>query len=189
MTKHLLPCPKCDADLTIDVGQAGQTISCGECHAEVEVPTMRGIRGLPTVAGSSSLGSAEPQWSRRQGILFATGLPVLVVALGVATYLLYLRSLVDTSRPDDRLRATEEVKIDQMTPLEVWGIWQQVRDLRLQRLEIPQHEKNRRYAQNLFIFAMISVGVSVLGLGTMILSFFLRSPPDGKKPAPPRAQK
>jgi flagellar basal body-associated protein FliL len=177
MTKYLLPCPKCDAELPIDIGQAGQTILCSECQADVEVPTMRGIHKLRK---ESSLTNDAPTWSRRQGILFATGLPIMVAALALAAYLLFLRSQIDTSRPEDRFRASEESHIEKMSSAEVWGIWQKWRDVQLQRVDIPQYEKNRHQARKLLILVMASVGVAALGLGAMIAAFVVKPPSDRK---------
>jgi len=165
MTKYLLPCPKCDAELPIDVGQAGQTILCRECQADIEVPTMRGIRNLEKAETSSATKNA-PTWSRRQGILFVTGLPIMVASLTLATYLLFLRSQIDTSQ------------VDKMSSAQVWAEWQIARDLPLQRSDVPQYEKNRREAQRLLILAIASAGVSVLGLGTLIAAFVVKPPPD-----------
>jgi hypothetical protein len=177
MTKYLLPCPKCDAELPIDVGQAGQTILCRECQTDVEVPTMRGIRNLEK-AETSSVTKNAPTWSRRQGILFVTGLPVLVASLALAAYLFFWRSQIDTARPEDRFRAIGESQIDKMSSAQVWAVWQGVRDSHLQRSDVPQYEKNRREARKLLILAIVSIGVSVLGLGTMIAAFLVKPPPD-----------
>jgi hypothetical protein len=143
---------------------------------------MRGIRDLKKAEGSTSTKDA-PTWSRRQGILFATGLPIMIIALALATYFLFLRSKIDTSRPEDQTRARDEAKIDAMSSEEVWTSWQSIRDAQLQRFEAPEYIQNRDEARKFLILAIASVGVAGLGLGAMVAAFFVKPSPVRKSDA------
>ena len=64
--------------------QAGQQITCPGCEKPITVPTMRGIRQLSTAVEASDVKSEKQPWTRRQGILFASGLALALIAKGVA---------------------------------------------------------------------------------------------------------
>lgn len=184
MSKYLLPCSQCGEQLRIDVGQAGQMVKC-ECGAETEVPTMRGIRQLPRVEDARDLKDEQSTWSHQQGMLFATGLPVTIVALGICGYLLWQRSHLDTARPVDVARKAEEAKIDELTPEQLWDEWQKIKNYELTRPETPEFELNRIRAQQMLIMAIVSAVVAAVGLGLMGAAFVLKpgSPPRSKRSA------
>jgi hypothetical protein len=188
MSKYLLPCSNCGEKLMIDVSQAGQSISC-KCGSQTEVPTLRGLQKLERVEGARAPEDTEPAWSQQQGIMFSTGLALIVVGAGLCTYLLWERSKLDTARPIDRLRFREEKAIDGMSPLQVWQIWVQMRDYRLSQDETPQYQLNRQRAQQLLIIASISGGAAIVGLGLLLSSFIVRpkTAPKRKRRKPAKA--
>ena len=173
MSKYLLPCSQCGAHLTIDVGQAGQIIAC-ECGSETEVPTMRVIRKLGRADVPQAREDAESNWTQQQGWLFATGLALLVVGTGLCAYLLWERSKLDTAPPEDFARTHEEEQIDESSPLQLWGLWQQLRDYQLSQTQTPQYQLNRQQAQQYLVTAMISGGLAATGLCTLVAAFFFR---------------
>lgn len=130
---YLLPC-SCGHNLTIDIGQAGQTITCDECTKDVEVPTMRGIRQLepaddyvPEYKGRKppSVESGNPQ-----SVVFSIGLFIAVLGLAVAAVVGYKRSqLVELATPPT---PPDNSKLDQLIDswnvFEVYDFWSQVEE-------------------------------------------------------------
>lgn len=94
--KYLLPC-QCSLHIPIDVSQAGQSVVC-QCGQVVEVPTMREVRQLPSVEEESDT-REKPAWTRRQGVLFVSGMSVALVASLVALYCWNWRSALYVKEP------------------------------------------------------------------------------------------
>ncbi len=101
--KYLLPCT-CGQSIPIEVGQAGQRVTC-VCGATLEVPTMRGIRELVPVEEKADAKQASrgdgTAWSPLQGSLFALGMLLLMIGLVLGAYCGYVVSQIDTSKPQE----------------------------------------------------------------------------------------
>jgi hypothetical protein len=191
MSKYLLPCAQCGAELPIDVSQAGQRVACG-CGAQVEAPTMRGIRQLPRADAGAEREEAAPYWSQQQGMLFASGAAMLAIGLLVCVYLLWRRSLLETERPEDRYQQLEEGEIDKMSPLDLWPIWQGMRSERLSRTDTPLYLANQQQAQQFLVLAIVSAGAAAVGLCVLVSAFFVRPRTEAKgkpKKRPPPKKK
>lgn len=173
MSKYFLPCSNCGAKLTIDVSQAGQSISC-ECGSQTEVPTLRVIQKLERAEDSRAAEDDGPAWSQQQGVMFSVGLAILVLGAGLCVYLLWERSKLDTARPEDRLRLHDEKAIDDLSPLQTWQLWVQMRDHQLSQEETPEYQLNRQRAQQLLIIASVSGGAAIVGLGLLLSAFLVR---------------
>lgn len=71
MSNFLLPCA-CGTQTPVSIAQAGQSIRCA-CGAQLEVPTLRGLRALPqaTPQGGGQRGHAPARaWNNRHRIAF-----------------------------------------------------------------------------------------------------------------------
>ena len=82
MSEYLLPC-SCGQKVPVSARHAGQTVRC-TCGAELDVPTLRGLRELET-AGSPTV-SARRAWGNRQRVVFLLAVASLV-AFAVAGFL------------------------------------------------------------------------------------------------------
>lgn len=149
---------------------------------------MRDIRQLRPAEDPASSEAKTATWSRRQGLLFASGLPLMIGALGVGLYLLWLRSGVDTSPPKDNLKTLAEAEIDRMPAEGLWALWQDYREHQLQRLDTPPHVANQQYAQRLLVLALIALGMSLIGLGGVVAAFLLK-PAAASAAAPTRRRR
>jgi hypothetical protein len=82
MPDYLLPCD-CGAKTPVSTAHAGNTVSC-VCGADLHVPTLRGLRDLPTVSQAGA--KTARAWEDRHRVAFLL-LLVSLVCLGVAVYL------------------------------------------------------------------------------------------------------
>jgi len=80
--KYLLPCERCSEKLTVDLSQAGRQLVC-RCGATLEVPSLRAIRSLETVADAGAK-PVRRSWSPARGVSFAVGLVIVLAGLFVA---------------------------------------------------------------------------------------------------------
>jgi hypothetical protein len=79
--KYILSCPKCQRDMPVESGQAGQMLHCA-CGQQVEVPTIRQLRQLRPADDEPA---AVSRWNRRHGYRFVGGV-ITAVALVLAGY-------------------------------------------------------------------------------------------------------
>ena len=83
MPRYLLPCP-CGQSISINTIQAGQEVRCS-CGQSQLAPTLREIRQLPEVEPAiTQLQLVKEPWSVNRTIVFAVGLIVIVLSVGVA---------------------------------------------------------------------------------------------------------
>ncbi len=136
---------------------------------------MRAIRNLKPANGTSAQSAAR--WSLTQGILFVAGTLVLVISGGVAGYLLYQRSGLDTAEPDaiayDQLIDEEYGKLsdtellDQMRWIEAFGLGTRIK---------PKYVLERQKAARYLMGSYIALGVAATGLVVAGASVALRVP-------------
>ncbi len=80
---YLLPCT-CGESVRVLPRNAGETRTC-VCGRELTVPNLRQLKKLETVSESESESASRP-WSIFRAILFVSGIPVFVIAGGVAIW-------------------------------------------------------------------------------------------------------
>lgn len=51
---HLLPCPSCQTSLPVSLAQAGESVTCPSCQANVDIPKLGDLRRLPLDQNSLS---------------------------------------------------------------------------------------------------------------------------------------
>ena len=81
--RYLLPC-LCGKKIPVDRAQAGQTIQC-ECGADVEVPTLLGLRSLEMIEEESPT-TTRSGWGVPQGLTIVGG----VITLGAVAACSYI---------------------------------------------------------------------------------------------------
>jgi hypothetical protein len=122
---YLLPCTACGSKIPVSTGQAGQSLRCGTCGAEFEVPSIRELRSLQVAANAPT---AAPAWERRQGLIFLGGAIALLALAGVALLEVLKPALIDVSAVIGEVNSaavTDEIK--SVTPDENYMRYESVR--------------------------------------------------------------
>ncbi len=107
---YLLPCPACGNKLTVVAGQAGQLVQC-TCGADVEVPTIRGLRELEQI---SSVAESPSRWTSRHSVAFLG----LLIAAGALAFSLYLHLRAPVFDPGGY-----ENEVQTASPEQSWEHW------------------------------------------------------------------
>jgi hypothetical protein len=122
-TEYLLPC-SCGHKLSIDRSQAGLSISCPQCGAEVTVPTLRGFNLLEQAVPEVSKASGE--WGLRQGVLFL-GCLIAGAALAVAAFLWLTQPVYPQEYQDALIEAAGSTDdLDQMSIVQTFHLWREL---------------------------------------------------------------
>lgn len=118
MSKSLLTCG-CGNNVSVDVGQAGGRVACPSCGAQLDVPPLRKLRHLPTVAPESR--PVRSTWSARQGVATAA----LILAAVLIAIALWSRFNEPTAQPFDPAARRQAVDrgLESITPVEGWHMW------------------------------------------------------------------
>jgi hypothetical protein len=175
--RYLLPC-QCGRQIPISTSQAGETLTC-ECGQSQTAPKLRELRQLP-LAGYEEPARSGLAWSRKQGMLFAGGLAILLLAaITLAITTLQRRTLhteaptIAPERMDDFL-----AEIDRNTPLQNLEVWKkEILEEGLEREGDPRYVTERRIAGVLHGIMLAAGAGAVVGLGMIIASFIVRSEP------------
>ena len=170
-TQYLLPCT-CGRSITVSPRQAGQEVTC-ECGAAVDVPTMRQLRQLELAEATKS--ADQPRWSTTQGILFAGGTLLAMVAAGLAMYcLVIVQFFLDTTTPQVNYALLKQ-SIDQLTPEESLLLWERLRAPPPEIRPPFPHLIHRELAKNLKKKMVLSLAATVVGIGIAVSAFLIQS--------------
>ena len=143
--QYLLPCGQCSEKHAIDPNQAGQSITC-RCGAILEVPSLRGIRGLERVEATTLRRTRRP-WSPLRGLVFGLGLMAVLVGLLIAGLGGWWRMGLDTSEPLPEDLATVNADIDRKSPEQALTLWEEeIRGRGLGPYRLPQYYAAREVA-------------------------------------------
>ncbi len=107
---YLVPCPKCETPLPVELGMSGETLRCS-CGSAVEVPTLRVLRDMPRT-DDIDIGNS---WTWRHGVLV---LGAMLAAFGISMGLYLVRSQYQM-RPD---RSWDEWS-KHASPTDDWKMW------------------------------------------------------------------
>jgi hypothetical protein len=175
---YLLPC-KCGNLMVIEVGQAGQTTACDACGKSIDVPTMRAIRQLQP-AYTQEATATKPPWSARQGTVFATGMGIALIALVMATIVVF--KIVQMQRLAVKPKLTEEgqrflaAEIDKLPPDELLNVWHEhVEGTGLGTWEPHIYLLARSELRMWWLFVGVAAVIGVGGVITTISSFFVKT--------------
>jgi hypothetical protein len=93
MSRYLLPCPACQASISVGTAQAGSSMPCPSCGKVVDVPGTRQLRLLPADALPSLVGKSEAPAGNSLGfrLLLASLLLVGALCLTYGGWLAYDR--------------------------------------------------------------------------------------------------
>jgi hypothetical protein len=181
MTKYLVPCT-CGKSVAVDASQAGLQIRC-ECGNELDVPTMRGLRQLPTAEAGPADASAQRAgaWGPRQGMMFLGGVIALIGGLVAAA--------VYSARPQINVqvnRAALQADNDALTLEQSWYLWQHLRQGldQFTLTETPEFQKNHATYR---LRLGLALGAVALGVLLAVAGLFVASPRSPTSAAPQRA--
>lgn len=175
-TKYLLPC-SCGATLPIELGQAGQLLTC-QCGTVINVPKMREIAKLKCVDVAESV-RPRANWSRVQGVLFSGGILLTVASLLIAAYFGYGWSQIPIlSQPTETdTDAWVEKVLAKMSPDELIGRWHELESGGLGQWYPPEHVVARELRAVLLRNAYYALAVAAVGLCLTVSSLVLNSSP------------
>ncbi|MBI3838225.1 MAG: hypothetical protein HY288_09875 [Planctomycetia bacterium] len=152
MSNFRLSCT-CGQSVSVSASQAGQTVRCS-CGAQLEVPTLRGLRELP-LSDAPADAKRPSNWENRQRAIFSLVL-ISLCALALGGYLW-------TKLPTIRPQATPEQIKDFFAagkPAEVYDAFQELqKGLGNPALEVAEDQRNFMAAG-----IEIALGIGVCGL-------------------------
>jgi hypothetical protein len=160
---YLLPCPVCGNKLTVVAGQAGQLVQC-TCGADVEVPTIRGLRELDQVIGEAESSS---RWTSRHSVAFL-GLLITAGALAFSLYLHLRAPVFDPGGYENEVQAA--------SPEQSWEHWMgNLRHGPRMRVKTTDHDAIvRRGAKDWYVerWEWVGYGLAALGLVVALAGWF-----------------
>ncbi len=179
---HLLPCPFCNAELRVEMRQAGQTMRCRECQGEFEVPTIGRLRALPAVDEETTPAATTVPHPLKPWF-FVGGLIVAAV-FGMTGWLLYQYSASMIAMGEMYLESVPPEYFDTLkTKEDLWRSWYQFFE---EQGELPPWQPStiKITLQTGNLFRKISLGLlsgAGLGLLAALGSFFLPNQKAGAK--------
>mgnify|MGYP001826873688 CR=1 FL=1 len=173
-TKYLLPC-SCGKSIHVDINQAGDTAPC-ECGKLLEVPSMRELRELQPVPDDKAFQNKGKQWTKRESVVFAFGLVIIIIGLGIAGYFQIGRLGLDTTEVRyDNLEESLQ-KIDDMNVAEQWDTWLGVKKIGMGPHSTPQVVVNRYVASKWLLIIWGGIGLACKGMFFCAVAFAIRRP-------------
>jgi hypothetical protein len=166
MAGYLLPCA-CGRRQTVTVSQAGQSVLC-HCGAQLEVPTLRGLRALATSEDSGARPTAAATWDNRHRALFVL-LLVLIASLSAAAVLF---ARLPEAQPDESTVDFGAIFATQ-TPAQVFEMFQ---ELRSEPLTPARGDRENAGAQRWFMLAEIAVAVGLAAASALAALVILARP-------------
>ncbi len=167
----------CGQTHIVDTPQAGSILQC-HCGRQIQVPTLREIAQLPAAEQTEGTEQISPRrWTHRQGILFAIGAAVVLLASGIAA------SLV-AGRPPGQLPgkaaavADLDSRLSTLNPtetLELWRFHQSAPDF---MVSIAKKTHSMRKTRQTYTLAAWTIGLVGIAVGITCIALSLRS----KKP-------
>jgi len=159
-TQYLLSCT-CGQTTIVTASQAGETLRCN-CGQDLEVPTMRGLRGLEQVEQGAD---ERPLWTAQQGMIFL-GLVIMLAGLAFSAYLYWNVPVMDES--------LARLEIERLTPAESFRSWRELR---------REPGNSRSYWVDIFanrintLWRWIFVGLAVAVAGVVVVAagFFMNA--------------
>lgn len=165
MVQYLLPC-QCGRKTPVDSTKAGQSIEC-ECGAQVEVPTLGGLRKLQPIA-QESRPVPTVKWAGRQRVLLV-GILICIVGLGIAGYFATDRPEPPQHQRNIKLIPRYVESLSLMQTIQLWSTLERGLPDGL-GLEDQNYQKKRQaYLRR----TAVALFISGVGLLVMIVSLFI----------------
>ncbi len=177
VTRYLLTCA-CGRAISVASSQAGSTISCPDCGAAVDIPTIRGLRDLPidekpadreTVSTSS-----KSSWSLLLGLTAGICFLSLLISLGIGSYLGLQRIANPTPFTLEDELAYGDDMINSYQPSDLWDIWTfyRVEGLTIKKPSVYFETKRLLEVRDRWIWvSFITSAVALVGfIGTILVA-------------------
>lgn len=172
-TQYLLPC-SCGHKQAIDRSQAGLSMACPQCGAEVAIPTLRGFERLEQATPEVSHVAGE--WGPRQAVLFI-GCLIAGAAFAALTVLWLSRPAYPQEHQEALIEAAGSTEdLDQMSIVQTMYLWQELQTppdvpnmnefrmmLEFYRMAVTQFRQRMMIAVGVLV-----AGVLIMGAGLMI---------------------
>ena len=171
MANYLLSC-ECGEAFSISKRDAGKTLVCAECNAQIVVPNLREISALPLDEELYDI--AEPSWNKSRGVLFGLGSILVALGLGLALFHLYNAQQIDVTDVTEEEIIYGNAVIDQMPPLTAIQQWRLVRGIGLGEQQEDDFQARQNEQHSLYLFAYIELGIACLGLVMGCMAIFTR---------------
>lgn len=179
-TKRLLPCAFCGKEAEVDSTQAGLQIKCA-CGADLDVPTMRGLKDLRPAAVQPTAPS-RAKWEPWNGLLFVSA--VIIVIGGIMLVANVGRPI--TGPPPSEIKA--DYAKTNMPPGDTMLDWYMLRG----GIEMPEKTVLGDYLEGKAIryrqliedrkrWAAVGGLVSLVGLVLLGVSFVIRPSPKKRR--------
>lgn len=142
MSQFYLPCD-CGAKSTVNRSQAGMSITCSQCHRQLEVPTIRGFQTLEAVETTRQSDVDRTQAKPNIAIRILAGVFFLIAAatLGYGSVLAYqiYTFPMDMSRTKEQFLLDTEASLSALTPAETWDTWNSLTYAGLTAAQTPEY--------------------------------------------------
>ena len=174
--RYLLPC-ECGETVTIEVSQAGQTVTCS-CGRSLLAPTLRAIKKLQPAAESAPAAAAEKrasQWNPVAGTTFVGGALLAMIGLIAVGFAYFSLLLLQRNLP---VRDENQVRewlgeIEASEPAQLMTIWHDAVDRGLSDVEGSPWQEYRTESRKYAIVTRIGGVAVVLGVLLAVGSVFL----------------
>lgn len=173
--KYLLPC-SCGLSILVDVGQAGQMVTCS-CGTTQEAPTMRSIRALPPAEEVNAQQAAERKpaaWSPLQGGLFAAGIVLALVGLTAAGVFGNRLRLIDIPVPTEADFIRDANQLDRMPVDEAYESYLAVREMGLTVQQVPLYARAQRVEALYVKYVIAGAVAAAVGIAMVVAAFVIR---------------
>ena len=169
--KYLLPCQQCGEKLMVDVSQAGRQLTC-RCGVALEVPSLRAIRELETVADPVAKPSRQ-SWNLSRGIVFAAGLVLTVAGFLTAGVAGFNWATATIPPPPTVEVAPMLAEVDALTPAGTWDAWVDLRTNGLGPYYPPTKVLVEASIERLFRIMVGALAVAAVGIAMAAVSMLL----------------
>lgn len=172
--KYLLPCQRCSEKTAVDLSQAGRQITC-RCGATLEVPSLRAIRSLETVAETVAKPSRR-SWNPTRGVLFAAGCVLALGGLAVAG--LFGADWVRITIPPLPEANVEPslAEVDALSAAAAWDAWTELRNEGLGPYVPPAKFMAEAALQRMFRVMVGALVVAAAGAVIAVTTILLPGP-------------
>ena len=165
---------QCSQVHLIETTLAGSTLLC-DCGTEILVPTLREIAQLEDADETRST-QRRSRWTRQQGILFAIGVTLFFLGLGVAAILINMRPPAQLPGIDGKI-ASLDTQLAALTPAETLNLWGYYQGAPGAMVDLPgkiEKNHNRRQLYTTLAWSLALAG-TVVGAGCIIVSLRTRN--------------
>lgn len=171
---YLLPCPECGTDQQVTTRNAGGSISCKNCDANIDVPKLGDLRNLD-IAETGTKSAQSLAWDARKGRTFAVGMIIFVVCIATSIgLLLYSRSIDTTDEFAKRVDVMHEA-IDKMSPTDLYIFWtKDIEVLPPREWEKSEWLKKVELKNQLFWWGWITMVLSLGGVALIVWSIAMK---------------